>query len=95
MRHQLLADELTEYGRAAHAGRNFAVFGAGGWAGEVAAALSIFDADQDERPHRAVARQHLHQARHVQKILTNAAIGHMQHRSRKVARAISKLVYML
>jgi hypothetical protein len=46
---------------------------------KVAPALGVFDADQNDRPHRTVAHGHLQKTGDVQKIFRHAAVGHVEH----------------
>ena len=85
-RHQFGADEVPERGRAADVHRDLPVFGILRRPGHVATAFGVLDAHEQERPHRRVADGHLDQARDVQEVLGHAAVGHVQHRARRIGR---------
>ena len=56
------------------------------WPGEIAAALRVLDADQEKWAHGAVAGQDLNETGHVQEILGDAAVGHVEHRQADIRR---------
>ncbi len=84
LRHQLFAQERAVGRRTTNARRDLPVLRVVAGAGHVAAALGVLDANQQERTHAAVAAQHLHQPGHMQEVLTDAAIGHVHHRQRRL-----------
>ena len=84
--HELRPDEPPEGLGSSDLWSNAPVLLAVGGPGEVPAPSGILDADEDERPHRAVTRRDLYESGHMEKVLGHATVRHVQHRqARRVA----------
>jgi hypothetical protein len=88
LRHQLVAEEAAERGRAADPRRDLAVLLHLGRTGHVAPPLGVLDADHDQRPHLAGLDPGVDRGGDVREILLQAAVRHVQHGVALGSRAI-------